>query len=224
MKNIVITGANRGIGLALCQHYCNNGDRVFALCRTASPALEQTSAHVITGIDVSQADVGEKVFGVLCHHLHDQAIDLLINNAGIMHEEFLGEFDYEHMLAQFRVNSLAPIMISQALLPYLNKGGKIAMITSRMGSIEDNTSGGYYGYRMSKTALNIASVSLAKDIAPRGIALAILHPGFVQTDMVDGTGNITAEESAAGLAARIAETDLTNSGQFKHSDGQSLPW
>ena len=225
MKYIVITGASRGIGLALTQLYCLLGETVFALCRQPTPALAQTGATVISGIDVSQADVATQIKQQLSHHLENSTtIDLIINNAGIMHEEFINSLDYNHMLDQFKVNSLAPLMISQALAPMMAKGAKIAMITSRMGSIDDNTSGGYYGYRMSKTALNIASVSLAQDLAPRGIAVAVLHPGFVQTDMVGGAGNITPQECAQALAQRIDETNLTNSGQFRHSDGQILPW
>lgn len=224
MKTIVITGANRGIGLALAELYCAQKDTVIALCRHTSAALTATGAKIIEGIDVGQSDIASVIKSKLELTLAGTSIDILINNAGIMHEEFLDSLNYEHMLEQFRINSLAPIMISQSLVPLMAKDAKIVMITSRMGSIEDNGSGGYYGYRMSKTALNIASVSLAQDLAPKGISVAILHPGFVQTDMVGGAGNITAQDSASALAQRISETNLANSGQFRHSDGQPLPW
>ena len=134
------------------------------------------------------------------------------------------EVDFEEIIEQFQVNTLGPLRIVDALRNNLCSGGKIAMITSRMGSIEDNTSGGQYGYRMSKSALNAASKSLALDLQPRGIALAILHPGYVQTEMVNFGGEIAADVAAERLVQRIAELNLENSGTFWHSNGDVLPW
>ena len=128
------------------------------------------------------------------------------------------------MRAQFEINSLGPLRITTALLPNLKEGSKVALITSRMGSVGDNTSGGQYGYRMSKCALNIAGASLAVDLRPKGIAVALLHPGFVRTEMTGGNGLINASESAAGLLARIEELNLANSGGFWHTNGESLSW
>ncbi|WP_317928752.1 SDR family oxidoreductase [Halioxenophilus sp. WMMB6] len=224
MTTIVITGANRGIGLALTQLYLAAGDQVIALCRHTSPALSQTQAQVIEGVDVGDASTLTNLASTLAGPLQGKAIDILINNAGILREEELDSLDYDDMLAQYRVNALGPLMVSNALLGLLKQGSKIAVITSRMGSISDNTSGGYYGYRMSKAALNAGATSLAVDLKPRGIAVGILHPGFVQTEMVNGAGNISAEEAARGLIARIAELTLATSGSFRHSDGQALPW
>jgi NAD(P)-dependent dehydrogenase (short-subunit alcohol dehydrogenase family) len=125
---------------------------------------------------------------------------------------------------QFKVNAVAPLRITEALLGNLQNGSKVAFITSRMGSIADNTSGSYYGYRMSKAALNAAAMSLTRELHPKGIAVAILHPGYVQTAMVNFGGDISAEESARHLSRRIAELNLDNSGTFWHANGEIMPW
>ncbi len=220
MKTAVITGANRGIGLALTQTYLAQGWQVIGICRASSAELDASGAEVVSGIDVtdSQALTG------LAQQLKGKSIDLLINNAGIFQHEQLGNIDYSSVQQQFRVNAEAPLRVTEALLGNLSSGAKIAFITSRMGSIADNTSGGYYGYRMSKAALNAAAMSLARDLKPRGIAVAILHPGYVQTAMVNFGGDISADESAKRLSQRIAELTLETSGSFWHSNGELLPW
>lgn len=220
MKTVLITGANRGIGLALTQEYITHGWHVIAVCRKASLELSETSAQVIAGVDVTQLasvhDLAEQLTGI--------KIDLLINNAGILHSDHLGEIDYNNVTQQFLVNAQAPLQVTDILLGHLNDNAKIAFITSRMGSIADNTSGGYYGYRMSKAALNAAAKSLSLDLKPRGIAVAILHPGYVQTAMVNFGGDISAAESAQRLSKRIAELNLQTTGSFWHSNGDPLPW
>jgi NAD(P)-dependent dehydrogenase (short-subunit alcohol dehydrogenase family) len=220
MKTVLITGANRGIGFALTQEYLTHGWHVIAVCRNASLALRETSAQVIEGVDVTNA---VSVHG-LAEQLISIKIDLLINNAGILHADHLGDIDFQNVTQQFLVNAQAPLQVTEILRGHLNDNAKIAFITSRMGSIADNTSGGYYGYRMSKAALNAAAKSLTLDLKPRGIAVAILHPGYVQTDMVNFGGDISAAESAKRLAQRIAELNLANSGGFWHSNGDNLPW
>jgi NAD(P)-dependent dehydrogenase (short-subunit alcohol dehydrogenase family) len=125
---------------------------------------------------------------------------------------------------QFRTNSLGPILVTEALMPNLQKGSKVGIVTSRMGSVTDNTSGGYYGYRMSKAAVNIAGVSLARDLADRGIAVALLHPGYVRTDMTGQEGFIDPDEAARGLIQRLDELSMTSSGGFWHTNGEALPW
>ncbi|MAL84047.1 MAG: short-chain dehydrogenase, partial [Idiomarina sp.] len=126
--------------------------------------------------------------------------------------------------AQFEVNALAPLRVTEALLPNLKEGSKVAMITSRMGSIADNGSGSRYGYRMSKAALNAAGKSLSLDLKDQGISVVLLHPGFVQTDMVNHAGDIPAETAAERLIQRIDELSLDTTGQFFHSNGEGLPW
>ena len=219
-KTIVITGANRGIGLALARQWKARGDRVLAVCRQASTELLDSGVEVIDGVDVSTAD------GVsnLTSALGDTRVDLLYNNAGIMLSETVDDMNYEQILHQFEVNTLGPLRVTMALLSNLHAGSKVGLMTSRMGSIADNTSGKKYGYRISKAGLNAAGKSLALDLHDRGIAVAILHPGWVQTDMTGHSGNLTVEEAAANLIARMDELNMENSGTFWHSDGSVLPW
>ncbi|MES2822276.1 MAG: SDR family oxidoreductase [Pseudomonadota bacterium] len=220
MKTAVITGANRGIGLALCKEYIAQGWQVYGICRTASTELNATGAKLIAGIDITNADAVTRLPALLANC----DIDLLINNAGILHGESLENIDYTTVAQQILVNAIAPLRISEVLLGLFSANAKIAFITSRMGSIADNTSGGYYGYRMSKAALNAAAMSLSHDVKSRGIAVAILHPGYVQTAMVNFGGDISAAESAGRLYQRIEELTITTSGGFWHSNGERLPW
>jgi NAD(P)-dependent dehydrogenase (short-subunit alcohol dehydrogenase family) len=221
MSNIVlITGANRGVGLALAEHYFDAGWRVIGVCRQPSEELVRVAAKVIEGIDVIQPNDVAK----LAKMLNDQELDLLVNNAGLLHDESLGSIDFESIREQMEINAYAPLRVTEALLPNLKKGSKIANITSRMGSIADNDSGGRYGYRASKAALNAFGKSLAIDLRPRGIAVAQLHPGYVQTRMVNFGGLVSPQEAALGIAARIEALTLESSGSFWHSNGESLPW
>ena len=219
MKHVVITGANRGIGLELGRLYQHEGWQVTGVCRESAKELEAVAA-VIDQIDVTSATDIKRLVAALS----GKTIDLLINNAGLLNDEVLGQLDFDSIRLQMEINAYAPLRISEALLPNLTKGSKIALITSRMGSIADNDSGGRYGYRASKAALNAFGKSLAVDLKDRGIAVALLHPGYVKTRMVNFGGLITPEESAAGLAQRIAELNLDNSGSFWHSNGEELPW
>jgi NAD(P)-dependent dehydrogenase (short-subunit alcohol dehydrogenase family) len=220
MKHVVITGANRGIGLELARHYQSEGWQVTGVCREASVELDEVAAQTIKGIDVTS----KGFVGLLVAALQGQTIDLLINNAGVLLDETLGELDFDSLRLQMEINAFAPIKISEALLPNMPEGSKIANITSRMGSIADNSSGGRYGYRASKAAFNALGRSLAIDLKGRGIAVAQLHPGFVKTRMVNFSGLITPQESATGLAERIEALNLENSGSFWHCNGEELPW
>lgn len=219
-ETIVITGANRGIGLALAQQWKARGAQVLAVCRQASTALVDSGVEIIDGVDVSTAD------GVsnLTSALGDTSVDVLYNNAGIMLSETVDEMNFEQILRQFEVNTMGPLRVTMALLNNLHAGSKVGLMTSRMGSIADNTSGKKYGYRISKAGLNAAGKSLALDLHDRGIAVAILHPGWVQTDMTGNSGNLTVDEAASNLIARMDELNLDNSGTFWHSDGSVLPW
>lgn len=220
MQQVLITGANRGIGLELARLYASRGDQVIGVCRDSSVELNQVAARVISGIDVTQRDSVAK----LVEALGSQRLDLLINNAGLLHDERLGSIDFDSIRQQMEVNAYAPLRVTEALLPLLGQGAKIANITSRMGSMADNDSGGRYGYRASKAALNAFGKSLAMDLKPRGIAVVLLHPGYVKTRMTGHTGQLTAEESAQGLVARIDALSLDNTGSFWHSNGEALPW
>jgi NAD(P)-dependent dehydrogenase (short-subunit alcohol dehydrogenase family) len=193
---------------------------VIGVCRRGSPELQETGARIEEAVDVtSDNDVHQ-----LARRLQNAPIDVLINNAGILSDESVLDLDFDSMRRQFEVNSLAPLRVTTALLSCLNTGAKVAIITSRMGSIADNSSGGRYGYRMSKAAVNAAGVSLAHDLKPRGVAVALLHPGWVRTDMTSNQGLIDADESARGLLARLDELTLESSGSFWHTNGEILPW
>ena len=224
-KTIVITGANRGIGYAMAKICQQRGDSVYALCRQSSAQLDALGVNVVAQVDIAtQAGIDTAVSA-----LSGINIDLLINNAGILRDEQLSDLNQETIIEQFNVNALAPLCLSHALLGNLSAGSKIGLITSRMGSITDNTSGGRYGYRMSKAALNIAAVSLARDLSAENIAVGIYHPGYVQTEMVnsDGVlnnGDISADVAAQRLIALMDNLTMADSGVFKHSNGETLPW
>lgn len=220
MATVVITGANRGIGLEFVKQYLAKGDKVIALCRNASDELSQSGAKVIDKVDVASPECLEKVLATLC----DEKIDLLINNAGVLANESLEHMSASTLEYQFRVNAMGPLLVTQMLRKQLVKGAKVALITSRMGSVTDNTSGGRYGYRMSKAALNIAGVSLAHDLKEQDVAVALLHPGYVQTEMVNNNGDISSSVAVERLMQRIEELNWTNSGKFWHSNGEVLPW
>ncbi|MCE8030928.1 SDR family oxidoreductase [Halomonas daqingensis] len=219
-STVLITGANRGIGLALARHYKKAGWRVYGVCRSTSPELDEVADRVIDGVDVTRTEDVAR----LAEALVGQRLDLLINNAGLLCDESLGSLVFDTIRQQMEVNAYAPLRVTEALLDNLGAGSKVANVTSRMGSIADNDSGGRYGYRASKAALNAFGKSLAMDLKPRGIAVAQLHPGYVQTRMVNFGGLITPEEAAAGIAARIEALTLENSGGFWHSNGEALPW
>jgi NAD(P)-dependent dehydrogenase (short-subunit alcohol dehydrogenase family) len=221
MATVVITGANRGIGLEFCKQFLARGDLVIALCRHSSRELQALACRVEEGIDVSSDECVE----ILLERLNDVSqVDVLVNNAGLLTNESFKDLDYERIRSQFEINTLGPLRVTEALKEKLESGAKIAMMTSRMGSVTDNTSGSSYGYRISKAALNIASVSLAHDLKSKGVAVAILHPGFVRTEMTGMSGNMDPKESVSGLMQRIDELSLDNSGTFWHSNGEVLPW
>jgi NAD(P)-dependent dehydrogenase (short-subunit alcohol dehydrogenase family) len=218
--NVVVTGANRGIGLSFCNYYKKLGYRVYGICRTASPELEKSADIIIDGIDIGNSDTCNFLF----EKLSDIKIDILINNAGILSNETLGQLDFNSIEKQFQINTLGALRITEGLLNNFIPNSKIAIITSRMGSIADNSSGNYYGYRMSKAALNAAGKSLAVDLKPKGISVGIYHPGYVATEMVGGNGDISPEIAAKRISKLIETLNLSNSGTFWHSNGNILPW
>ncbi len=219
MPTTLITGANKGIGLQICAQLSARGEDVIAVCRTPSPELSELGVRIIDGIDVSDAGSIER----LKSDLAGQRLDVLINNAGIMKGDSFGSIDYEEMLEQYRVNALGPLRVTEALADNLKDGSKVVIITSRVGSIADNGSGGYYGYRASKTAVNQIGTNLMHELKPRGIAVALLHPGMVATELTGGRG-IPPTDSAWGIIERIDALSIENSGGFWHAEGYELPW
>ena len=217
----MVTGTNRGIGLEYCRQLKERGNVVIALCRSASNELKSLGIRILDDIDLTS----ELSIADLVTKLNGEKIDVLINNAGIVERISLNNLDFDSIRRQFEVNAIAPLRLTKALLPNLNSGSRVVLMTSRMGSIDDNTSGGSYGYRMSKVALSMAGKSLSIDLKPKGIAVAILHPGLVQTRMTDfNQAGITPESSVKGLLARLEELNLENTGTFWHQNGDILPW
>lgn len=220
----VVTGANRGIGLELARQLSARGDHVVAVCRNASKELESIeNVEIVRDVDVT-SDVG---VSRVADAIGTRLIDALVHNAGILEPQSgspsLG-FDFDSIRRQIEVNALGPMRLTAGLLRNMPAGSKLAFVSSRAGSIADNTSGGLYGYRMSKAALNMAAMSLTRDLADRGVLVAVLHPGFVKTEMTGGNGNIEPPEAAKGLIARIDGLTPNNSGTFWHANGETLPW
>jgi len=222
-QTVLVTGSNRGIGLELCRQLKQRGEHVIATCRQTSDALRALDVEIIENVEVSQP----ASLAILADKLNGQQLDWLINNAGIAGGLGLSDIDVgaiESFKRMYEVNSLGPLLTTQSLLYNLGEGSKVGIITSRMGSIDDNDSGGSYAYRMSKSAVNAAGKSLSIDLKPKGIAVGILHPGYVRTDMTGHNGLMDTNESASGLIARMDELNLNNSGSFWHSNGDLLPW
>lgn len=220
MATILITGANRGIGLALARAYVERGDDVIAAVRVTSDALDALGVRVIEGIEVGDDTAVDR----LATELIGTEIDVVINNAAIHSNETLEDLNFDRIRKQFEINTLGPLRVTRAVLPHLHEGSKVVIVTSRSGSIGDNGSGRTYGYRISKAAVNMGGVNLALDLKPRGIPVLLLHPGMVKTDMGGGPGAVEAKDAAARMVARIDELDMAGSGKFLHCEGYELPW
>ncbi|WP_208757759.1 SDR family oxidoreductase [Leptospira dzoumogneensis] len=219
MKQVLITGANRGIGLELANLYSEKGYTVYAACRKSSEPLRRLNVKIFEGLDLTQS----QSFETLSNFLTGVKLDILINNAGILIPDNLESVDFTELETQILVNAIGPIRLSRLLLSKLGPHSKLIFITSRMGSIADNTSGAYYGYRMSKAALNAGAVSLARDLAPKKISVGIFHPGMVATEMT-GRQGIPPREAAEGLAHLVEKLSPERSGRFFHQNGEELPW
>lgn len=220
MALVLVTGASSGIGLEFAKQFAARGDQVVAAVRQWPKDQARDGIEVVEGADVRDGAGRHRIVQAV----GTRRLDVVVHNAGVLANDALGSIDPESLDAQVAVNAFAPILLTQDLRAQLANPCKLAFITSRMGSIADNGSGGYYGYRMSKAALNAAGVSLAHDLRPRGIAVVILHPGSVRTEMTAGHGMIEADESVRGLLARIDELRLDTTGRFLHQNGEVLPW
>jgi NAD(P)-dependent dehydrogenase (short-subunit alcohol dehydrogenase family) len=231
MPTVFVTGANRGLGLEFARQYAADGWKVIAACRDPVTAadlrkLADGSAGKVRVLAMNVAD-GASVRAA-ASALGDEPIDILLNNAGVGNPngKALGSLDYGGWLRVLDVNVLGPARVVEALLPNVAKGGRrlIVTITSRMGSIADNASGGSYPYRSSKAAVNMVVKSLSLDLAPRGITCVLLHPGWVRTDMGGSGGKLAPAESIAAMRKLIARLGPEDSGKFYNYDGAGIPW
>jgi len=220
MANYLLLGANRGIGLALVDHLSRRGETVTAVCRQRSDALTTLPVRVIDGIDISlDADLD-----ALDEALADVRVDVLVHVAGVLEGDSLDTVTLDSMRRHFEVNTLAPLASVRRLRHRLAGGGKVFILSSRVGSLADNGSGGNYAYRVSKAAVNMVGVNLAHDLKPRGITVALLHPGYVRTDMTGWRGDIDVDESASGLIRQMDRLGLGETGTFWHASGAQLDW
>lgn len=225
---VLITGSNRGIGLEFVNQYANEGWSVIACCRDPHSAHDlQALAKQHQNIEIIALDVGNFAqIDALALQLKDQKIDVLINNAGVYPASHLGDIDFDEWTTAFKINSMAPFKMIEAFTPHVaaSQLKKIATLSSKMGSIDDNTSGGSYIYRTSKVAANMVMKSVSIDLKPYGISVVTLHPGWVQTDMGGHNALINTQTSVLGLRRVIAHLSLANSGKFIAFDGQEIAW
>jgi NAD(P)-dependent dehydrogenase (short-subunit alcohol dehydrogenase family) len=227
MATVLITGANRGIGLEFVRQYAADGWHVVAACRDPAEAddLERVNGDVVKqALDVTDPD---SVAG-FAEMAGGEPIDVLINNAGVYLDRgiALGEFDYDRWRTSFEVNVLGPMRLVEVLADAVggSKRRVMAFVTSQMGSIAENTSGGAYAYRSSKAALNAAVRSLSIDLRPRGIACLLLHPGWVRTDMGGKNATLDVRDSVHGMRRVIEKFDFERSGSFLRYNGETIPW
>ena len=225
---VLITGANRGLGLEFTKQYVEAGWNVLACCRHPQSAMAlQALVAAHNNIKVHTLDVADFTqIDELASKLKDENIDVLINNAGVYPASSFGDTNYDDWAAGFKINSMAPLKMAEAFVQHITRSQlkKIATLTSKMGSIDDNTSGESYSYRSSKTAVNMVMKSLSIDLKPYGISVITLHPGWVQTDMGGPNGLINAQTSVAGLRKQIESLNLSNTGQFVAYDGKAIGW
>jgi 2-glutathionyl-2-methylbut-3-en-1-ol dehydrogenase len=226
MNNILVVGADRGIANAICRLLDARGDHVIAACLGECEGFAEGGIDAIGGVDVtSDAGVRRLVEGLRARGARP---DWVLHVAGVLGLDELGNIDYDDMRRQFEINTLGPLRVIEACIPFLGAGSKVGIVTSRVGSLGDNGSGGMYAYRVSKAGANMIALNLHHDLSQRGIAVVALHPGMVATDLTKdypGTFNyIQPEEAARGLIARMDELTPASSGQFRHANGDQLLW
>lgn len=225
MPTVFITGANRGIGLEFVRQYAADGWKVIATARDPGKADE---LNAIDGdVTVRALDLDGDFFQIDWNGVvGDQPIDVFINNAGVMGPTKLDTIeDAAAMVNALAVNTVAPVVLAKAVLPLVAAAkGKMVALSSKMGSIADNSSGGYIAYRATKAGLNAAWRSLAIDVAPQGVVAATLHPGWVQTDMGGANAPLAVQDSVAGMRRVIEGLTPERAGGFYNYDGAAIPW
>ncbi len=224
MANWLVVGADKGIGASICKALAARGEHVYAACLADGAQVAGNNVAVIPNIDVtSDAAVASLSDAIGKRH---GKIDVLVNVAGVLGLDELGKIDFDDVRRQFEINTLGPLRLVQAVLGCLGPGSKVGIVTSRVGSLGDNTSGGMYAYRISKAAANMVGRNLYHDLKKNGVAVMLLHPGMVNTDLTKGIPGkyIQPEEAAAGLIKRMDELTLETAGVFRHANGELLPW
>ena len=226
MSVVLITGCDRGIGRAMCLRLHDRGERVIAACLGDPRELRERGIYVEPHVDVTRDDAVDG----LARRLERDGVtlDWLISNAGVLGVDALGEIDFDDVRRQFEINAIGPLRVIQALAGRLQAGSKVAIVTSRVGSLGDNSTGGMYAYRASKAAANMVGLNLHHDLKGRGIAVLMLHPGLVATDLTKDFPRdmpwIQPDEAAAGLIQNIDELTMETAGKFRHANGAYLPW
>ena len=225
MSHILITGANRGIGLEFTRQYLSRGERVIACCRNPAQASE-LQRLACSDLEILSLDVSDEAsIACLPGQLGGRKITVFINNAGVYgSKQALDQIDPSEWVEVFRVNTMAPLLLTRELLPHMDAGARLAFLSSKMGSIADNTSGSTYVYRSSKTALNQVVRSLSHDLHGLGMRVVALHPGWVRTDMGGPNALIDVNTSVNGLISVIDNLDESTSGHFVNYDGVDIPW
>ena len=219
MARVLITGGETGLGLSLVRAYADAGDRVSVICRASTPELDALTPEIHAGIDITDT-------AAVCRaaaEMGDVPIDILINNAGIMIDDDIESLDVASVRLQFEVNALGPLNIALAFRKRLRRNSKLVNISSRLGSVGDNESGGDFGYRMSKAAQNMLTSNLAIDLREEGIVVVAAHPGIVATNMTGGKGT-HPNEVARDLRATIEKLTAEATGRFIDRFGKELPW
>ncbi len=226
MADYLIVGADRGIGLAVCRQLAARGETVVAACLGRGEAHDGSGVEAIPEIDVTSGAAVARMAGALAKR--GGKIDCLIHVAGVLGLDALGSLDFGDVRRQIEINAIGPLRAVEAALPHLAAGAKVGIVTSRVGSLADNGTGGMYAYRVSKAGANMVALNLHHDLSKRGIAVAALHPGMVATDLTkDIPGDfdyITPDEAAEGLIRRMDALTLETSGRFWHANGEELPW
>ncbi|HSV53669.1 MAG TPA: SDR family oxidoreductase [Burkholderiaceae bacterium] len=226
MNNVLVVGADRGIANAICRQLDARGDHVIAACLGEGEGFTEGGVDSIGGIDVTS----EKAVAKLVAGLRSRSaqLDWVLHVAGVLGLDELGRIDYDDMRRQFEINTLGPLRVAEACVPFLKPGAKLGIVTSRVGSLGDNGSGGMYAYRVSKAGANMVALNLHHDLSKKGMSVVALHPGMVATDLTKdypGSFNyIQPEEAARGLIARMDELTPATSGQFRHANGDKLLW
>lgn len=225
MNNTLVVGADRGIANAICKQLATRGDHVIAACM-GQVEFGEGGIDTIGGIDVTSGPAIQKLVDAL--RTRDARLDWILHVAGVLGLDELGKIDYDEMRRQFEINTLGPLRVAEACVPFMRPGSKLGIVTSRVGSLGDNGSGGMYAYRVSKAGANMVALNLHHDLSKRGIAVVALHPGMVATDLTKNyPGNhnyIQPEDAARGLIARMDELTPESSGQFRHANGDKLLW